>query len=42
MTELFDSLSVAGETVIEEDHFVYLLASLPESYNVLLTALEAK
>ena len=41
MTELFDSLSVAGETVSEEDHVVYLLASLPESYNVLVTALEA-
>jgi len=27
--------------VSEEDHAVYLLASLPESYNVLVTALEA-
>ena len=34
MTELFDSLSVAGETVSEEDRVVYLLASLP------VTALE--
>ena len=41
MTELFDSLSVAGETVSEEDRVVYLLASLPESYNILVTALEA-
>ena len=41
MTELFDALAVAGETVSEEDHVVYLLASLPESYNVLVTALEA-
>ena len=41
MTELFDFLSVAGETVSEEYHVVYLLASLPESYNVLVTALEA-
>ena len=40
MTELFDFLSVAGETVSEEDRVVYLLASLPESYNVLVTALE--
>ena len=40
MTELFDFLSVAGETVSEEDCVVYLLASLPESYNVLVTALE--
>ena len=41
MTELFDALSVAGETISEEDRVVYLLASLPESYSVLVTALEA-
>ena len=41
MTELFDLLSVAGETVSEEDRVVYLLASLPDDYNVLVTALEA-
>ena len=41
MTELLDSLSVAGETVSEEDCVIYLLASLPESFNVLVTALEA-
>ena len=41
MTKLFDFLSVAGETVSQEDHVVYLLASLPESYNMLVTALEA-
>ena len=40
-TELFDFLLVTGETVSEEDHVVYFLASLPESYNVLVTALEA-
>ena len=34
MTEYFDTLSVAGETVSEEDRVVYLLASLPESYTV--------
>ena len=39
MAELFDSLSVTGETVTEEDRVVYLLESLPESYNVLVTAL---
>ena len=32
MTEIFDSLAVAGETVSEEDHVVYLLGRLPESY----------
>ena len=41
LTEIFDALSVAGETVSEDDRMVYLLASLPESYSVLVTALEA-
>ena len=41
MTERFDALTVAGETVSDEDRVVYLLASLPDSYNVLVTALEA-
>ena len=39
MTEICDELSVIGETISEEDRVVYLLASLPESYNVLVTAL---
>ena len=41
MTEVCDELSAIGEPVNEEDRVVYLLASLPESYNVLVTALEA-
>ena len=41
MVELFDALSVAGETIKDEDRVVYLLASLPDSYNALVTALEA-
>ena len=41
MTEICDELSVIGETTSEEDRVVYLLASLPESYNVLVTALVA-
>ena len=41
MTELFDSLAVAGEDVSEKDRLVYLLESLPEFYNILVTALEA-
>ena len=40
MTELFDELSVVGDDVDKED-LVYLLASLPESYESLVTALEA-
>ena len=41
MTEVFDSLSVVGDPISEEDRVVHLLASLPDSYNVLVTALEA-
>ena len=41
MTEICNKLSAIGEPVNEEDRVVYLLASLPESYNVLVTALEA-
>ena len=41
MTEVCDELSVIGEPTKEEDRMVYLLASLPECYNVLITALEA-
>ena len=41
MTEIFDSLAVIGDPVDEEDRVVHLLASLPESFNMLVTALEA-
>ena len=41
MTEVFDGLSMVGDPISEEDRVVYLLASLPESYSMLLTALEA-
>ena len=41
MTEIFDSLAVIGDPVTEEDRVVQLLASLPESFNMLETALEA-
>ena len=41
MTEIFESLSVVGDPVSDEDRVVYLLASLPDSYNMLVTALEA-
>ena len=41
MTEIFDSLSVVGNPVPEEDRIVHLLPSLPDSCNVLVTALEA-
>ena len=41
LTEIFDELAVIGSPVEEEDRVVHLLASLPDSYGVLVTALEA-
>jgi len=41
MTEICDELSATGERVSDEDRVVYLLASLPDSYSVLVAALEA-
>ncbi len=41
MTEVFDELAVIAEPVSEEDRVVYLLASLPDAYDVLVTALES-
>ena len=41
MNKTCDELSAIGETVSEEDKVVYLLASLPESYSVLVAAREA-
>jgi len=35
MTELLIFLAVEGDTIEEEDRGVYLLASLPESFNTL-------
>ena len=42
MTKIFEELAVIGDPVSEEDRVVHLLASLPESYDVLVTALEAQ
>ena len=41
MTEIFDGLAVVAEAVSDEDKVVHLLAGLPESYDVLVTALES-
>ena len=41
VTELFEELAVVGDPVDEEDRVVHLLVSLPESYGMLVTALEA-
>ena len=34
-------MRIIGDPISEEDRVVYLLVSLPESYNVLVTALAA-
>ena len=41
MTEIFTALEEVDAPLSEEDRVVYLLASLPESFGVLVTALEA-
>ncbi len=41
LTEIFNEMAVIGDPVEEEDRVVHLLASLPEDYNMLVTALEA-
>ncbi len=41
MTEVFDALSVIGDPMEEENRVIHLFAGLPESFNMLVTALEA-
>ena len=41
MAEIFEELAVIGDPVQEEDQVIHLLAGLPESYSMLITALEA-
>ena len=41
LTEIFNELSLIGAPMDEEDRVVHLLASLPSSYNMIVTALEA-
>ena len=41
MTEIFDGLALIYDHITEEDRVVHLLASLPETYDILVTALEA-
>lgn len=40
--ELFDEMAVIGDALSEEDKVISLLASLPDSYSVLVTALQAQ
>ena len=41
MIELFNELAIVGDAIDEEDRVVYLLANFPDSFNTLVTALEA-
>ena len=41
MIEVFDELAVIGDAIDEEDRVVQILANLPDSYSMLVTALEA-
>ena len=40
MIVIFDSLAAVGDPVKEEDCVAHLLASLPDSYSMLVTVLE--
>ena len=40
MLEMFNELSIVGDAITDEDRLVYLLASLPDSLNKLVTALD--
>ena len=40
--DIFSELAILGDGIDEEDRVIYLLASLPDSYNTLVTALEAQ
>ena len=41
MTEIFDELAIVGDPLDDENQVVHLLASLPQSYDMLVTPLEA-
>ena len=41
LTETFNELAVVGDNVSDKDHVIYLLASLPDTFDMLVTALEA-
>jgi DNA-directed RNA polymerase subunit N (RpoN/RPB10) len=40
--ELFDELAIIGEALDDEDKVIHLLASLPNDYNIIVTAMEAQ
>ena len=38
--ELFNKLTIVGDVIQDEDRVIYLLASLPDSFSMLVTPLE--
>ena len=41
MMKLFNELAIVGDVIQDEGHVIYLLASLSDSFSMLVTALEA-
>ena len=41
MTEIFEELSIIGDSIDDEDRVIHLLASLPELFDMLVTVFEA-
>ena len=41
LTKVFNELSAIGDNIDNEDGIIYLLVNLPDSYKMLVTALEA-
>ena len=41
IVELFDELAAVGDPITEEDRIICILASLPENFSTIVTALEA-
>ena len=39
--QTFNELSIVGDAITDEDRVIYRLASLPESFDMLVTALES-
>ena len=41
MTQIFNELAIVEDAIGDSDRIVHILASLPESYDMLVTAFEA-
>ena len=42
VSQIFEGYAVIADALSEEDGIIHLLANLPETFNVLVTALEAQ